>query len=294
MPPSNALQALHPRGSTVLPNGKGTAPGLRWRLRKAVVFCLPGPPREMEPMLRRQVLPVLKRKPGTTTRYVSVFGLPESVVGERLGDLMARDRAVKVGTTAAEAVITVSVHGPARLVRPVHREALRRFGDHVYAAERIAPGENLVRLLLKRRRTVAVAESCTAGMVAARLSDLPGSSGALLGGVVAYSNEVKAKVLGVPKRLLRLHGAVSGPVAEAMARGARRLTGADYAVAVTGIAGPGGGTKRKPVGLVWFAVADRRAVRSVSRSFGGGRDFVRAASAATAIDLVRRTVQGIW
>lgn len=294
MPPSNALQALHPRGSKVLPNGKGTAPGLRWRLKRAVVFCLPGPPREMEPMLLRHVVPVLKRKAGTTTRYVSVCGLPESIVGERLADLMARDRAVKVGTTAAEAVITVSVHGPANLVPAVHREALRRLGDHVYAAERLPPGENLVRLLLKKRLTVAVAESCTAGLVAARLSDRPGSSDALLGGVVAYSNEVKAKVLGVPRRLLRLHGAVSGPVAEAMAKGARKLTGADCAVAVTGIAGPGGGTKRKPVGLVWFAVADRRGARSVQRTFGGGRDFVRIASASTAIDLVRRAVEGIW
>ncbi len=294
MPPSNALQALHPRGSTVLPNGRGTAPGLRWRLGRSIVFCLPGPPREMEPMLRKCVIPALGRAKGTTTRYASVCGLPESIVGERLADLMARDRAVKVGTTAGEAVITVSVHGAARPVAAVHREVVRRLGEHVYAAERIPPGENLVRLLLKKRLTVAVAESCTAGLVAARLADRPGSSGALLGGVVAYSNDVKAKVLGVPKGLLRLHGAVSGPVAEAMAKGARFLANADLAVAVTGVAGPGGGTARKPVGLVWFAVADRRGVRSVQRTFGGGRDFVRIASASTAIDLVRRAVEGIW
>jgi nicotinamide-nucleotide amidase len=171
---------------------------------------------------------------------------------------------------------------------------LRRLGAHAYAAERIPPGENLVRLLLEKGLTVAVAESCTAGLVAARLADRPGSSGALLGGVVAYSNEVKAKALGVPRRLLRLHGAVSGPVAEAMASGVRHLTGADLAVAVTGIAGPGGGSVAKPVGLVWFAVADCRGARSVQRRFGGGRDFVRIASASTAIDLVRRAVEGIW
>ena len=294
MPPSNALQALHPRGSTVLPNDRGTAPGLRWRLGKATVFCLPGPPREMEPMLRERVLPALGRAPGIRTAYASVCGLSESAVGERLADLMARDRAVKVGTTAAEAVITVSVHGPARLVPAVHREVLARLGEHAYAAERIPPGENLVALLLEKGLTVAVAESCTAGLVAARLADRPGSSGALRGGVIAYANDVKTKTLGVRPSLIRVHGAVSGPVAEAMAKGARKLTGSDYAVAVTGVAGPGGGTKRKPVGLVWFAVADRRRVRSVSRGFGGGRDFVRAAAASTAIDLVRRAVQGVW
>ena len=298
MPPSNALQALHPRGSEILPNLRGTAPGVRWKLLGADVFCLPGPPREMEPILVRSVIPALRRRAGgkspTRTLYASCCGVSESAAAERIADLMARDRPVKVGTTAAAAVITVSIHGTgeaASLVPAVHREVLRRMEEDAYAGERIPPGENLVRLLLERKLTVSVAESCTAGLVAARLADRPGSSGALLGGVVAYSNEVKRKVLGVPSRLLRLHGAVSGPVAEAMAKGARKLTGSDLAVAVTGVAGPDGGTARKPVGLVWFAVADRRGVRSVSRRFGGGRDFVRSAAAATAIDLVRRAVQ---
>jgi nicotinamide-nucleotide amidase len=299
MPGGNARQAEVPRGARVIPNPLGSAPGFSLRLGGATAFCLPGPPREMEPMLERSVLPALRRlapsRPPARTLHASCCGLPESAVAERIADLMARDRAVRVGTTASEGVVTVSVHGAgdaAREAPRVHREVLRRLGAECYAPERVPPGENLVRLLLARGLTAATAESCTAGLAAARMADLPGSSGAFLGGVVAYHDRVKTAALGVPRALLEAHGAVSAPVAEAMARGARRRTGADLAVAITGIAGPGGARPGKPVGLVWFAVASAAGVVSVRRRFGGGRALVRSAAANAALDLLRRTVEG--
>jgi nicotinamide-nucleotide amidase len=254
----------------------------------------------MEPMLLRAVIPALRRLSAgparSRTLYVSCCGAPESVLAERLRDLMGRDRDVRVGTAAAGGVVTVSVHGSgeaARDVARVHREVLRRLEDHAYAATRESPGESLVRRLGRFGITVATAESCTAGLVAAALTDLPGSSKVYLGGVVAYSDRLKENLLGVRRRLLAGEGAVSAAAAESMARGVLVRTGADLAVAVTGIAGPGGGTARKPVGLVFLAVASRRGVRSVERRFPGDRAFVRTLAATAAIDLLRREAESL-
>ncbi len=300
MPPSNLRQALLPRGAAALRNDAGTAPGIAFRLRGTDVFCLPGPPREMEPMLARHVLPALRRRfagrPRERTLYASCCGVPESDLADRLADLMARDRAVKVGTAVTEGIITVAVHGTgeaAREVGGVHREVLRRLGSDAYAPRRVGIGAHLVGLLRERGLTVALAESCTAGLVAARLADTPGASAVLRGGVVAYADALKESLLGVDRALLRRHGAVSGPVAEAMARGVRERTGADLAGAVTGVAGPGGGSRGKPVGTVWFAVADGEGVRSLRRRFHGDRAFVRSISVHAVLDLLRRRVEGV-
>jgi len=297
MPPENLRQALFPRGAKVIPNRVGSAPGFRCKVRRRLIFCLPGPPREMEPMMHSGVVPVLRRLSPTRrkarTLYACCCGVPESVIAGRIADLMARDRAVRVGTAVTEGVVTVAVHGTgaaAREVPRVHREVLRRLGEDCYAAERIPPGEHLLRLLLRRGLTVSTAESCTAGLVAKRLTDLPGSSGAYLGGVVAYADREKTRALGVPASLLRKHGAVSAEVAAAMARGIRRRTGSDLAVAVTGIAGPGGARPGKPVGLVWFAVDWAKSVSTFERRFAGDRGYIRGIAAHAAIDLLRRTV----
>lgn len=300
MPRSNLLQALLPRGARAIPNRFGSAPGFRFALGRAEVFCLPGPPREMDPMLRAAVLPALRRLAGGTPRaaslFVSCFGLPESVLAERIADLMRRGRAVRVGTAVGEGVITISIHGTgdaADEVPAVQREVLRRLRPDAYAAGRVAPGEHLGRLLLDRGLRVAFAESCTAGLAAARLADLPGVSAALVGGVVAYEDAAKTRLLGVPASRIRRQGAVSAEVAEAMARGARRRLGADLAVAITGVAGPGGGSAEKPVGLVWFAVDGPGGTRTLRRRFPGDRSFVRGTAANAALDLLRRTIEGV-
>ncbi|MCK6480436.1 MAG: nicotinamide-nucleotide amidohydrolase family protein, partial [Planctomycetes bacterium] len=261
--------------------------------------CLPGPPREMEPMLRRWVLPALRRRspgrPRERTLYASCCGVPESDLADRLADLMARDREVRVGTAVTEGIITVAVHGAgeaARGVGAVHREVLRRLGRDAYAAGRVPLAARLLDLLRERGLTLALAESCTAGLAAARFAETPGASAVLLGGVVAYHDGLKESLLGVPRALLRREGAVSGAVAAAMAAGIRERTGADLAGAVTGVAGPGGGSRRKPVGTVWFAVADRDGSLPVLRRFAGDRTFIRGIASHTLLDLLRRRVEG--
>jgi nicotinamide-nucleotide amidase len=297
--PEGSLRQAHiPRGANFLFNRIGTAQGFSFRLGNAEVYCLPGPPREAEVMLLESVVPALralaKGPLRNLTLHVSCCGTSEGAVGERIHDLMARGLPVRVGTTVSEGVVTISVHGTgraSRMVRMVHRTVLDRLGADVYAADRVRPGENLLRLLIARGLTVAAAESCTGGIVSTRLTDAPGSSKAFLGGVTAYANEVKEKVLGVPGRLLRGKGAVSGPVAEAMAEGIRKLTGADLGVGVTGVAGPVARKRpRSPVGHVWFAVADRSGVRSFERYIAGDRAFVRSVAGNLAIDLIRRAV----
>jgi nicotinamide-nucleotide amidase len=299
LPEGNLRQALFPRGAAVLPNPVGTAPGFAVKVGRVPLFCLPGPPGEMVPMLRRRVLPALRAlRPGlprVREAKITCCGVPESVVAERLGDLMDRDRPVAVGTTASGGVVTVRIHGSgaaAQGVAGTHREAVRRLGGDAFDPAGRSPAEALVALLARKGLTVATAESCTGGLVGGRITEAPGASAVFRGGVVAYENRVKESVLGVPRALLRKHGAVSAATAESMARGARRFLRADLAVAVTGIAGPGGGTRAKPVGLVWIAVADRRGAVSVSRRFPGDRPFVRALAVATALDLLRRRVQG--
>jgi nicotinamide-nucleotide amidase len=300
MPPSNAVQALLPRGAVALRNRVGSAPGILLGLRGgARVFALPGPPRELLPMLEAEVLPRLRRLPGrvpSRTLHAGVFGMFESALGERLADLMDRDAAVKVGTAVKDGVITVSVHGEgpaARRAPAVHREVLARLGPAVFAADRSGLPEAALAALRRARATCAFAESCTGGLAAARLTEVPGASAALLGGAVTYADAEKERALGVPRALLRVHGAVSGPVAEAMASGIRERTGATLAVSVTGVAGPDGGSARKPVGLVWFGMAGPGGVRTVERRFTGDRAFVRALAANTALDLLRRAAEAL-
>lgn len=294
MPESNAVQALLPRGARAIPNAMGSAPGFRFTLGAAVFHCLPGVPREMVPMFEEAVLPLLRRAARgnpTQTRRISLFGLSESEFGERVADLMGRERAVAVGTSVKDGVIRVSIHGQgaaAASVEAVHGEILRRVGPAAFSVGDESPGEVALAAARRAGLTLATAESCTGGLVAKRLTDAPGASDVVLGGVTAYANEAKVRLLGVSPDLLARHGAVSGPVAEAMARGARRRFAAGLAVAVTGIAGPGGGSPEKPVGTVWLGVAGPRGVRSVLHRFAGSRGFIRSIAANAALDLLRR------
>jgi nicotinamide-nucleotide amidase len=296
MPPSNESQALLPRGASVIPNPVGSAPGLRFDHRGTTFHCLPGVPREMEAMFLQSVLPRLRRLArgmASASRSLGVFGPSESEFGERIGDLMRRDVGVRVGTSVGDGIIQVHVHGTGKYaveVPAVHAEILRRAGADAFSAEGLTLARTLVPRLLARGLTVSVAESCTAGLVAARLAEVPGVSAVFPGGVIAYANAQKTRLLGVPASLLAKHGAVSAPVAKAMAMGARKRFGTDFAVSITGVAGPDGGSAEKPVGLVWFAVAGPRGVEVVERRFTGNREFVRSIAANAALDLLRRAV----
>jgi nicotinamide-nucleotide amidase len=301
MPASNLLQADRPAGAETLPNRHGTAPGFALRLGGAVLFALPGPPHEMRGVLQEEVLPRLRAmlpavRSVIRTRTLETFGEREAAVGEAIADLMARGRQPRVGTTATRGVIRVVIHAEGEqnevedaLVR-TEAEVRRRLGDVVFGAD----GETLPGvvggILLARRTTLAVAESCTGGLVGGALTEVPGVSAVFAGGVIAYANEVKVRELGVDPAVLARVGAVSEEVARSMASGVRAKFGTDLGLAVTGIAGPDGGTAEKPVGLVHFALDVRGAVTHRRAVLPGDRTLVRDIAVKSALDLVRRAL----
>lgn len=300
----NRKQATVPEGSTIL-EPVGTAPGLvipsKDPRTSPTLVVLPGPPRELQPMwhaaLRTQVLSdALNGVTGAEIRTIRMFGVPESQLAQTLRE--AEEADVPLGqlevTTCqhrGELEITTRVHpGSEAAYEALARFLASRHGEELFSTDSRTVDE-LVAEMLRGRYTIATAESCTGGMLAARLTDLPGSSEYVRGGVVAYGNEVKVESVGVSAELLMRHGAVSAEVASALAQGARTRMHADVAVGITGVAGPGGGSEEKPVGLVWIAVAgpgDSGTVRSVR--LPGGRGEVRERAVTVAMHLVRRAL----
>lgn len=293
---ANRKQAMIPAGAQVL-DPVGTAPGVVVPGRPTVIV-LPGPPRELQPMWRRAIQTPAAQEAivGRTTyeqQMIRMFGLPESGLAETL-----RDAEQTVDGFDALEITTCLRRGEVEMVtryEPVAADAYRRLtqllrerhGQQIFSEDGSSVDDLVAKLLSGRR--IATAESCTAGLLAARLTDRAGSSDYVMGGVVSYSNEAKADVLGVDPALIDKHGAVSEPVAEAMAQGALRRFGADTAVAITGIAGPGGGTPEKPVGTVCFTVmlADGRTDTRTLR-LPGNRSDVRERSTTVAMHLLRR------
>ncbi len=303
MSENNATQAYFPRDAEVLANPIGTAPGFLLEEGRALVFCMPGVPRELVRMLDEQVLPrIAQRSSGSfavRSALLRTFGMGESTLDAELKDI----------ASGGDVVLGFRTSFPENFVRPVARgrteaeasarlarvcEAIReRLGPLVYAEgdERL---EAVVgRLLREQRKTIAVAESCSGGLVAERITSVPGASEYFLGGVVAYADAVKIEVLGVPGALLERDGAVSSEVARAMAEGVRARFGADLGVATTGIAGPSGGTPEKPVGTVHVAVVHDGASHVERFVFPLDRERHRKLTAHVCLDWVRRVLLGI-
>ena len=293
---SNERQAWFPRGAEVLENPLGTAPGFALKIGRAQVFALPGPPREMGGMLENEVVPRVRDIAGSraTARTVFyLFGLSESVFADRCGEWMDRRADPLLGVTAKNGVLTARLvaRGPGEVLARRAAEFRERFGEWIFSERDPEPALALGRVLIERRVTFAIAESCTGGLVAEKLTRVPGISTVFERGYVTYSNRAKTEMLGVDEALIAKHGAVSAPVAEAMAAGAAKRSGARAAVSVTGIAGPDGGTAEKPVGLVWFGIWNDGATRTVERRFGvRGRDLIREFAANTALDLLLRNL----
>ncbi len=296
MPDSVLRQAMVPVHGFPLENPHGTAPGLIFEKDGKIGIALPGPPGEFVPMVENHVVPYLRAKTGTRTirsRVLRICNMGESLVEERVRDLMAGDNptvAPYAKTGEVHLRVTARADDPQtadRLIEPVVREIEARLGDHVYAFDEEPLESAVVRLLSARRLTAAAAESCTGGLLATRLTDVPGSSKVFRGGVVAYSNESKSDLLGVPPGMIAQFGAVSAEVAEAMAQGARARFGAEFGIGITGIAGPEGGTPEKPVGLVYIALADSRGTLVEKNRFLGQRKEVRYRSAQYALVLLR-------
>lgn len=290
-------QASLPRGAQALPNPVGTAPGIWLELNGRTVVALPGVPREMRAIMERSVLPRLRRMAGRSSiaaRTLRTIGLVELQIQEAL-QAVRIPRVMQVGlypnlmavdvrlTVAGESLLSARRH-----LNRVERALRRRLGEAIYGRDEQTLEDVIGAMLTRKRLTLAVAESCTGGLVSDHLTDVPGSSRYLIMSVVAYHNRVKQELLGVDATVLRRYGAVSPQVADAMARGVQRLAAADVGLAITGIAGPGGGTPRKPVGLVYLAVADHRHSAVARHQFHGDRLAIKAQAAQMALVWLRR------
>jgi nicotinamide-nucleotide amidase len=292
------LQARRPREAVVLPNHNGTAPGLYLAPRAAGevnsphLFLLPGPPRELEPMFEESVIPVLKAllPPGAVPdmRTYRIAGLGESMVEEMVGEpLLALG--LELGYCARPGEVDVRTIGDAATLDRAERIISEKLGPRIVSRDERALEKVVVDQLTARGETLALAESCTGGYLAHRITNVPGASAVFLQGFVTYSNAAKTAALGVDSALIGMHGAVSREVAGAMADGARRVAGADHALATTGIAGPGGGTDEKPVGTVYIALATKLGKGIIERHrFPTDRQTFKDLVSLTALDLLRR------
>lgn len=302
MPEINARQALVINGAQVLPNPNGTAPGMMVNEGKCTVVMLPGPPREMKPMFDASVAPVLKQRAGDVLilrRKLSIFGLTESRTDELAAPVYTKyqnpSTTILFKDGQIELHLTAQVKSEAegnRLLDELAGQLEEALGDYVYSRRENETLEQVVGDLLRwRGYSLATAESCTGGLLAGRITEVAGSSEYFLEGVVTYSNEAKMRMLGVPAAMIEEHGAVSEPVACAMAAGVRWLADSTFGISITGIAGPGGGSEQKPVGLVYIALADEDNVAARKFIFPGDRQFIRTLSVNAALDMVRRRIK---
>lgn len=296
MTPNNLKQAAFPAGSHILPNARGTAPGCIVEKDGKIAAVLPGPPYEMSQMYEKYVEPFLKQRclAGIHSRVLRLFGIGESSCEYQLRDLMqSANPTVAPYAGFGEVTLRLTVkcendEDPGSWLDPLEQEIRSRVGQYVYAAGEEKLQAVVARLLCEKEKTLAVAESLTGGMICAQLVECPGVSAALLEGCVAYSNEAKMRTLGVREETLRAHGAVSQQTALEMAEGVRRRAGADFGLATTGIAGPGGATAEKPVGLVYIACAWQGGQTAMELRLRGDRERIRTLAALNALHLLRR------
>ena len=300
MTPNNLKQAYFPRGCTVMPNACGTAPGCIVEQGGKTVAVLPGPPMELMDMFDRQLAPYLQARSGQVirSRFLKIFGLGESNVETLLSDLFHSGNptlALYCGPGEVTARITARAAAPEKaeaMMQPVYEEILRRVGEAYYGeGVNRTPADAVLELLKKRGETVTFAESCTGGLLCGAFVDCAGASDCLKESFVTYANEAKEQMLGVKSETLARCGAVSSECAREMALGAARAAGADWAVSVTGIAGPGGGTAEKPVGTVWIGVAHGGAAQAREYHFRGQRQWIRKLSVVNALNQLRLAME---
>jgi nicotinamide-nucleotide amidase len=307
MPGKNTIQACIPAGASPIENPLGTAPGIFAEFQNKLFFALPGVPVEMKQMFESSVLPQLKqqghalrseaKKGGdrfVVVKKVRCFGAGESAIAEKLCDLMDRRRNPLINSTVDSGIITLHVIAAAPDKRQAedmaqadldHLKSL--LGDLVFGVDDQTLPEVVGRELARQRKTIAIAESCTGGLLAKLITDIPGSSEYFTQGWITYSNKAKTEQLGVSAELLQKHGAVSEEVASAMAIAARQKAETDFAIAITGIAGPAGGSEQKPVGLVFISVSSYNNCLTNRFLFAHARELVRIRAALTALNMLR-------
>jgi nicotinamide-nucleotide amidase len=302
MPQSNVKQTYFPQGSIILPNRNGTAPGALIERNNKTIILLPGPPHELKPMFEDSVVPFLSGKAcGSEVVKYRIFkltGISESAVQDLLKDLEGQGNP-GIAYMAKPAEIQVRISARAAddrqaegLLEEFSGKIRPLLDKYIFALDEDILEEQVGKLLLEKGLTLGTAESCTGGMIASRLTDIPGSSDYFKGGIVSYTNEVKNKVLGVSQEILNTFGAVSRETAEAMALGAREKINADLGLSVTGVAGPGGGTAEKPRGLVYIALAAADKVICREHHFAGSRAAVRQGTVNSSLNLLRQHLAG--
>jgi nicotinamide-nucleotide amidase len=300
MPPNNRKQAEIPRGSRPLENPNGTAPGfVAFAPDGKFVACMPGVPREMKPMVAERLIPFLRERFAVNaaiyTRVIHTINVGESEIDRRIDDIFRNSENPKIAVLAHDYRADVKVMAKSAsfedaeaAIAPLQREIERRLDGFVFGVDGDTLESAVLRLLHESGRSIALAESCTGGRIAAALTSVPGSSESFRGGVVAYENAIKIEQLGVGEETIATYGAVSEETARAMASGARERLGADVALATTGIAGPGGGTPEKPVGLVWFALAAGDDVRAWRVQFRGDRSAIQTRATVAGLGMIWR------
>lgn len=297
MPESIAKQAYFPEGARILNNPLGTAPGALIERGDKIMVMLPGPPNELIAMFEQELTPYLAKRAGsgTVTRYkvFKLTGISESAVQDRIKDLGGQGNpGIAYVAKPGEVQVRIAAYAGApeqaeKMVAELSEKVRRRLVGYIFGYDEEVLEDVVGKLLLETGLSIAVAESCTGGLIAARLTDIPGSSGYLKGGVVAYSNEMKNKILGVPSDTIDRYGAVSKQTAVAMAEGVRVLAGSNLGLAVTGIAGPGGGSPAKPRGLVYISLAADDGTCCREYRFPGERPAVRQGTVNAGLNMVR-------
>ena len=305
IPKGSLRQALIPEGAKWLKNPFGTAPGLIVEAGEKAVIALPGPPREMQPMVENYIVPYLKTRcwgngvrdtghPIIKSRALRLIGLAEPRVNDRVKDLLNLSGAVTVGIYTKQREVELKIMAKKENEKSANKEIGRiekiirkRLKDYIYGADDETLEAAVGIALLRKRKTIAVAESCTGGLISDLLTNVPGSSNYFKEGLVAYSNECKIKALGVPAEDIKKYGVVSAQVATKMAQGIRNKTGVDIGIGVTGIAGPGGATKTKPAGLVYIALTSKNKTICKQYNFLGSRIDIKYSAAKATLDLIR-------
>jgi len=294
-------QARLPQGARSIPNNHGTAPGVEARSGEKLLFCLPGPPGEFLPMLQGQVLKRLlaeKSRAGDgaliSVRTLRLFGRGEGWVEDALGNLDEQVEGLSIGFRAAMPEIHIKLRAASKDTLDAAEKLVReKLGHFIFAEGNQSFPAAVLEMLKERGMTLAAAESCTGGLLGKLLTDVPGSSQVFMLSAVTYANETKNRLLKVPDEILKKHGAVSAECAAAMAQGVRELSGSDIAVSITGIAGPDGGTKEKPVGTLYFSISDAQGTVTKHRLFPArDRDFIRRLASYTALYFVRKRILG--
>lgn len=300
MTQNNLKQAMIPEGASPILNKKGTAPGVLLKHGGKIIVLLPGPPFEMEPMLRDTVIPYLAKFSDKIifSRVLKFYGIGESSLEEVIKDLLVQQSNPTIAPLAKMGEVTLRITAKAEdenaarnLIKPVEDEILKRVGEYLYGYDDEKIEEIVAKMLFTNKKSIAIAESCTGGLVAHKLTNVPGVSKVFVEGVVSYSNKAKCDLLHVKHETLEKYGAVSEQTAKEMACGIRALAGTDIGVSITGIAGPSGGSQEKPVGLVYIGYADSNRILAEKHIFSGDRMDIKQRSADTALHLVRRMLK---